>query len=145
VTFSLFLVPPHDLKDPWNEARTGESKRRPSPARRASRGSVVSGSSLRGAIRCRPRLVFEQPFLAPESAAVAAERSTGVHDAVAGDEDGDPIASVGHAHGALGPGIANRGGELGIGPGGTAGDGPEGGPDAGFEGRAGRYQGHGEG
>ena len=90
-------------------------------------------------------LVFEQPVLAPESAAVAAERSTGVHDAVAGDEEGDPVASVGHPDGALGTGVADRGSEFAVGPRGTAGDGSEGGPDAGFEGCARGDEGNGEG
>src|SRR5262249_18423634 len=41
-----------------------------------------------------PSLVIEQPFLAPQTAAVAAERAISANDAVARDDDADHVRSI---------------------------------------------------
>src|SRR5687768_9172634 len=51
-------------------------------------------------------LVVEQPFLAPQAAAVAAEGAVGANDAVAGDDEAKHVRPIGTAHGALGVGDA---------------------------------------
>ena len=56
---------------------------------------------VRGAL-----FVVQQPFLAPDAAAVAAQRPVGADDAVAGDDDRQAVVAVGAAHGAGGAGAA---------------------------------------
>jgi len=80
--------------------------------------------------------MVEQPFFAPEAAAVAYEVAFGAYDAVAGNDDDDIIFSVGGCRGADGLGVAEAAGELEIAERFTEGDGGELGPNALLEGGA---------
>lgn len=69
--------------------------------------------------------MVEKPAFAFDAATVAGEGTVGADDAVAGQDDGDGIGSVGGADGANRGGMADLLGEFAIGDGGTAGDGAE--------------------
>lgn len=118
-------------------------------------GNVCSGRSIPaalgrslhgggGAAGCRLPFEVEEILFAPQSAAVSTEGSVASDDAVAGDEDGDGVFAVGAAHGALGAGATDATGKLGIRSSGSAGDVPEGVPDAELEIRAAHVEGQGE-
>jgi hypothetical protein len=78
--------------------------------------------------------MIEQPFFAPQAAAVADEVAFGTDDAMAGDDDHDIVLSVGGSRGADGLGIAEAAGELEIAEGLSKGDGSKFSPDALLEG-----------
>src|SRR5512142_313570 len=99
---------------------SGCPRRREEPAARPIRHrSRRGGASLRrgsGAPeRWRVRgLVREQPALHLETARVAAEPPARLDDAVARDEDRDPVLVVRAAHRARAPGPAEPGGDLAV-------------------------------
>lgn len=105
---------------------------------------MVGGQLPCGEFHADSKFVFEEPGFAVEAAAVAGEFSRGADDAVAGDDDGEKVVSVGAADGARGCGGGDGGGLLAVGAGFAGGDGAEVGPGAEFEGRAGGGEGAGE-
>ena len=85
--------------------------------------------------------MVEEPAFAFDAAAVAGERAICSDDAVAGEDDGDGIGSIGGADGADGGWMADPFGELAVGGGCAAGDGAEGLPDFSLKRSAGGFDG----
>src|SRR5690606_24096875 len=85
-------------------------------------------------------LDLQQPLLAPQPAAVTAELAVLVHDAVAGDEDGDAVLAVGGADRTAGAGATDRSGQIVIRTSLAVGDVEQRGPDRALEIRAGIRQ-----
>jgi hypothetical protein len=63
-----------------------------------------------------PALEVEQVLLALQAAAVTGQVTSGAHDAVAGHDDADRVASVGQADRPGGAGPSDPLGELAVGP-----------------------------
>jgi len=78
----------------------------------------------------------EELFLDRQAAAVAGEFAVAADDAMAGDDDGDGIGSIGEADGARGFGIADAAGEFAVGDGLAVGNVAEQLPDFLLKGRA---------
>jgi hypothetical protein len=54
----------------------------------------------------RRAFVFEQPFLAPQTAGISGERTVGADDTMAGNHNPQWVFTVGRSHGANGLDIA---------------------------------------
>ena len=78
----------------------------------------------------RPGLLLQlqQKTLFFQTAAVACQAPVRAHDPVAGDQDGDRVAVVGHAHRPAGVGPSDLAGQLAVGDGLAIGDGEQGVP-----------------
>jgi hypothetical protein len=93
-------------------------------------------SSLEQGERQSASLEVEELPFSPESTAITDELSVGADDAMAGNDDGDAIVSVGARHGPHRGGLSDRLGQPGVGRRGSRRNTLELGPDAALEGRA---------
>src|SRR5581483_3106911 len=107
----------------------------------AARFQARNSGSQHGGNRA---LQFEQTPLPVEAAAVATKGAVGSNHPVAGHDDRDRIAMVGHAHGAEGMRPGDGAGNICVGAGRTVGNSEQGAPASELKRRAAKVEGEGE-